>query len=182
VQRWPQVRAGLIALAIALGLVDGCPLPRPGHVPEWQQGFVEPIRRVQQAVLTPVAPIGDRLRVSQRWALYQAPTRDKYRLWIEALDGAGNWHILFRAGDPAHQEDADLIDYVRSRGAWDPVPELPMQYYLFADWMVRRVLARHPEYFVVRVKLERVQVTPVGIVPEGTFVETRSRGRNRVVP
>lgn len=169
----------MIAVAIVLGLVDGCPLPRPGKVPAWQQSFVEPLRRAQGAVLSPVAPVVDHLRIGQRWALYQAPARERYRLWIDGRDGAGQWHVLFRAGDPEHQEDAALIDYTRPRGAWDPVSFIPQQYPLFADWILARMLARHPELVIVRVQLERVQVTPDGLVPSGTFVEVHARNRQR---
>lgn len=181
-ERWPQVRAGLIALAIGLGLVDGCPLPRPGHVPDWQQGFVEPVREVQHAVLSPIAPLADQLRIGQRWALYQAPARERFRLWIEGREQGGPWRVLFRAGDSEHQEDADLIDYTRPRGAWDPVSFVPQQYPLFADWMLGRVLARHPELVLVRVQLERVTLGPDGMTATGTFVETHARNRNRGIP
>ncbi len=175
--RWPQVRAGLIALAIFFGLVDGCPLPNKPR--EWQRGYVEPLRRAQRVALTPVVLIGEHLRIGQRWALYQAPGVDRYRLWIEGRDGAGEWHLLFRAGDDGHQEDADLIDYTRPRGAWDPIASIPHQYPLFAGWIITRMLARHPELEVVRVQLERVKLTRDGVVPSGTFVETRARNRGR---
>src|SRR5215211_3208697 len=42
VKRWPEIRAGMVALAIFFGLVDGCPLPPPEHTPAWEQNFVEP--------------------------------------------------------------------------------------------------------------------------------------------
>ena len=50
-RRWPEVRAGLIALAIALGLVDGCPLPAPEHVLPWQAPIVDVVRPIQHAIL-----------------------------------------------------------------------------------------------------------------------------------
>jgi hypothetical protein len=180
--RWPPIRAGLIAFAIVLGLVDGCPLPSPGKGAPWQRAVAEPIRGAQQVALRPFAWIGERLRIGQRWALYQAPVADKHRLWIDGRDGRGQWHVLFRAGDHAHQEDADLIDYTRPRGAWDPVGVLPQQYPLFAEWVIARALARHPEFLVVRVQLERVRLTTDGVVPTGVFIETRARNRARNLP
>ena len=134
---------------------------------------------MQRLVLTPVAWIGERMQVSQRWALYQAPRTDRYRLWIEGRDGAGKWRVLFRAGDPAHQEDADLIDYTRPRGAWDPTTLMPAQYPMFTDWISGRMLARHPELDVITVKLERVDLTRDGVRATGTFVESRTRSRRR---
>jgi hypothetical protein len=187
VSRWAHARAALIAIAIALGLVEGCPLPPPDKTPAWERGFVEPIRTAQQVVLRPVAWIGRRLRISQQWALYQAPAVDKFRLWIDGRDAAGRWHLVYRASDPEHAEDEELIDYTRPRGVWDPVGGTPpMQYPLFARWMTQRVLDRHPEYVAARVQLERVTLTRDGLEPTGTFAfphillradADRSRGR-----
>ena len=169
--RWPEIRAGLIALVIFLGLVQGCPLPSPGKTPAWQRWFIEPIRSAQRVVLTPVAWIEPRLRVSQRWALYQAPKVDKHRLWIEGRDARGQWHLVFRAGDGAHAEDRELIDYTRPRGTWDPMGRLPQQYPAFASWITLRVLAQHPDYVAARVRLEKVRITDDGPVFTGEFVQ-----------
>lgn len=177
VNRWPDIRAGLIAIAIAFGLVEGCPLPPPEHTPAWQTGFVEPLRSVQRWALTPVAWVTPLLRVSQRWALYQAPISDRFRLWIEGLDRSGRWQLLFRAGDPAHAEDAELIDYTRPRGVWDPTTRPPGQYPLFASWMTQRVLERHPDFIAARVQLEQVELTREGLVPSGRFVFPHVRHR-----
>lgn len=175
---WPDVRAGLVALALAFGLIDGCPLPRPGHVPAWQRGFVEPIRCVQHVALTPVRWLGASLHIGQRWALYQAPSTARYRLVIEGLDHNGSWQLLFRAGDPAHDDDGALIDYTRPRGTWDPTVDVPGQYARFADWMTARALARHPELTGARVALERVRLTPRGIEPLGELVQAHVRYRS----
>jgi hypothetical protein len=177
VKRWPEVRAGLIALAIFFGLVEGCPLPPPEHTPAWERGFVEPIRAVQQAVLTPVAWIRPTLRVAQRWALYQAPSPNRYRLWIEGQDMYARWHLLFRAGDSEHQEDAALLDFYRMRGTWDPSDKPPGQYAAFAGWVTARVLERHPEYVGARVRLEKVLLTDEGVTPLGQFIGQHMRQR-----
>jgi len=177
VERWPQIRGGLIALAILFGLIDGCPLPRPGHVPRWQQDIVEPLRSAQYVALTPVRRVGDRLQIGQRWALYQAPSTARYRLRIEGHDTSHVWQPLFVAGDPAHQDDADLIDYTRPRGTWDPTAGVPGQYARFADWMTARVLARHPGLTAARVALERVRISDTGVAMLGELVEVHTRYR-----
>lgn len=166
---------------IFFGLVDGCPLPPPAHTPAWERGFVEPIREVQQVVLRPVRWIRYELRVGQRWALYQAPSRDRFRLWVEGQDAFGRWHLLFRAGDPSHTEYASLIDYSRPRGTWDPTTNVPGQYRAFARWLTLRVLDDHPEYVASRVQLERVQLTDDGLVASGQFSQpyVRTRGGPR---
>jgi hypothetical protein len=177
VTRWPEIRAGLLALVIFFGLVEGCPLPTPGKTPAWQKGYVEPIRSAQRVVLTPVRWITPTFRVSQRWALYQAPQLDKYRLWIERQDVQGRWHLLFRAGDDAHQEDAQLIDYSRPRGTWDPTSSVPNQYAAFARWMTLRVLDRYPEAVASRVRLEKVRITDDGPVFTGELIQPHTRMR-----
>lgn len=176
-KRWPQIRAGVLAVVICFGLVNGCPLPPPDKTPAWEQGFVEPIRSAQRVVLTPVAWIEPTLRISQHWALYQAPSRDRFRLWIEGQDVRGHWQIVFRASDPAHQEDGELIDYTRPRGVWDPTSKPPGQYPLFARWMTSRVLVQHPEYVAARVRLEKVRITDDGPVPTGESIGIHMRRR-----
>jgi hypothetical protein len=182
VTRWPEIRAGMIAIAILFGLVDGCPLPSKEKTPEWEKGFVEPIRHAQRVALTPVAWVRPRLRIAQRWALYQAPAVDKFRMWIEGQDATGAWHLLFRAGDPEHDEDGALIDYTRPRGAWDPASKPPGQYGLFASWMTNRVLDGHPGFIAARVQLEQVELSPAGVRPTGRFVYPHIRQRSGPFP
>jgi hypothetical protein len=168
----------VIALAIFFGLVDGCPLPPPDKTPEWEKPFVEPIRDVQRVVLTPVAWVRPRLRVAQRWALYQAPRVDRYRLWVEGQDRRGSWRILYRAADAAHTDGAAVIDSPRVRGAYDPTDEIPYQYPIFARWLTQRVLDRHPELVGARVRLERVRLTQDGFEPTNVFVQPHVRLRD----
>ena len=173
------MRAGTIAIAIAFGLVDGCPLPSPEKTPAWERGVVEPVRAAQLAVLAPVRWMRPVLRIHQRWALYQAPIENRFRLWIEGADGAGQWHVLFRASDPEHTELADAIDYSRPRGVWDPTSVPPAQYPRFADWATLQVLTRHPEYVAARVRFERVHLGPGGVEPTGEFVFEQQHERQR---
>ena len=174
--RWPEVRAGLILLAILFALVDGCALPE--QTPAARGGFVDSVRDVQHVVLTPVAWVRPRLRIAQRWALYQAPTGDAMRLWIEGQDMNGRWQLLFRSGDEAHQADAALIDTSRTRGAWNATSVPPYQYPIFARWMTARVLAQHPDFVASRVRFEKVRTGPSGMEPTGQFVfpHVRQRG------
>jgi hypothetical protein len=176
--RWPEIRAGLIALAIGVGLVDGCPLPPREFTPDWEQGFVERIRKAQHVVMTPFAWVEPTLRVSQRWALYQAPTVDRFRLWVEGQDTRGSWHLLFRASDAEHTDDAALIDSDRVRGAYDPTTKLPVQYAPFARYLTQRILDRHPELVAVRLRLEKVVLTTDGVTPTGQFIGQHVRLRN----
>lgn len=167
---WPDARAGLLALVIFFGLVDGCPLPRPEKTLEWQRGFVEPIRKVQRGVLAPVLWLRPTLRIHQRWSLYQAPSADRFRMSIEGADRTGSWHIVYRSADPEHTELADEIDYTRPRGVWDPTSVPPDQYRLFANWATLQVLTRHPEFVAARVRFERVRLGKDGFTGTGQYV------------
>ena len=177
-RRWPEIRAGLIAAAIFFGLVDGCPIPPPGETPAWERSFVEPIRSVQHVLEKPVAWLVPTLRISQRWALYQHPATNRFRMEIEGQTADGAWHLLYRAGDPEHAEDAAILDSARVWGAYDPTDKPPRQYTAFCHWVTDRVLARHAELVAVRVRQQQITIVPGGIAGGGKFVfgYIRSRG------
>jgi len=155
---WPQIRAGLIAVAIALGVIDGCP--------------ADVVRDSR-----PVAWIEQHLRVTEWWAIYQQPGGTHYRMWIEGEAHDGTWQLLYRAGDADHAEDAELLGSARVWGAYTPSGGAPPQYSLFCAWISARMLARHPELARVRVRLERVEIDHGEMIPSGTFEYPTVRGR-----
>ena len=158
----------MIAAAIGFGLIDGCPLPSPGHVPAWERGFVEPIRSVRDVAETPVFWIQRVFAVSQQWSLYQSPVARRYRMWIEGWH-AGTWQLVYRAGDPDNTEDAALIEHARVWGTWDPTDEPALEYRQFAGWITARVLTAHPDFDVVRVRMERIEIGHGEYTPSGEF-------------
>src|SRR5438045_684954 len=113
--RWPMARAALIALAIALGLVDGCPIPERKEVPAWAYGLADAADAARTAIRRPVAWIGEDLDISQRWALFRGASRRRFRIYVEGKAATGDWQLLYRAGDPEHAEYADLLAYRRVR-------------------------------------------------------------------
>jgi hypothetical protein len=167
----------LIAAAIFFGLVDGCPLPPEDATPEWERGIVDAVRKVQHVVERPVAWIGPSLRVSQWWALYQNPAGRRYRLWIEGQDPAGAWRILFRAADPDHDEDAEVLEPSRMWGAYDRIDGTAPNYGGFCHWITSRMLDRHPDLVTMRVRLEEVMIVRGGFEPTGRFVDNCVRPR-----
>lgn len=176
-RRWPEVRAGLIALAITLGLIDGCPLPPAQYVRPWQAPIVDVVRPVQQALLTPVRWIPRYLRFSQRWALFQVAGRDAHRLEIQGRVLGGPWQLLFRAGDPAHAAYAELLHPERVRGTWDPTDRPMSQYPAFARWLTLRVLDDHPELQTVRLRYEKIIIDDGTVRGTGTYVYPFGRER-----
>lgn len=176
-RRWPEVRAGLIAIAIGFGLVDGCPLPPKSETPGWERGLVESLRAVRDAVETPVAWIVPTLRVSQRWALYQAPGGPRFRIVIDGRTPDGAWQILYRAADAEHDEDAAVMESALVWGAYDPTDRPPDQYRDFCIWITARALARHPELAAVRVRQERIALGRGGFASSGDFAFEFVRGR-----
>jgi hypothetical protein len=173
--KWPEIRAGLVAAAIGLGLVDGCPVvDRP---PPWAEGITSVIAPIRRVVLWPVSWVRPTLRISQQWTLFQAAPVEANRMSIEGLDASGTWRVLFRAGDPEHDEDADLLFYRRVRDAWDPSDGPAEQYFAFASWVTARALARHADITAARVQFERVLLDGGDVVGTGQFVHAFTRSR-----
>jgi hypothetical protein len=179
VKRWPQVRAGLIALALAIGLVDGCPLPVPPYDSKLQKDIVEAVRPVQRVVLTPFRWITRVFHVTQRWALFQVARRETFRLEVFGRRG-DTWELLFRAGDGDHDRYGDLLLDARVRGSWYPAEERSArQFGPFSEWFLAKVLADHSEYAAARLQFERVVLEPAEGTVRGTgaFVMRMEKAR-----
>ena len=175
-KRWPHARAGLIALAIAIGLVDGCPLPPPAYVRPWQAPIVDVLRPIQREVLRPFRWVQRALLVTQRWALFQVADRDRYRLEVAGQRG-GAWELLFRAGDPDHDAYATLLLDERVRGAWNPTDHAALQFLEFAPWFLGHVLAEHPELVAARLQFERIVIEDGEARGTGAYVMPVERRR-----
>src|SRR5690606_25379175 len=117
---WPAARAALIALAIAFGLIDGCPIPERKHAPAWAHGVVERAREVRATLRRPGAWLAKDLDVWQRWALFRGAPRRRFRLHLEGRTATGAWQLLHRAGDAEHAAYEDLLAYRRVRGTYNP--------------------------------------------------------------
>ncbi|MBA3500380.1 MAG: hypothetical protein M4D80_41995 [Myxococcota bacterium] len=177
--RWRDARAGLIALAIVLALVEGCPIPPPHETLPWQQGYVSLIRPVQRAVMTPFAWIPRRLRFTQRFALFQAAEADRFRLEIRARTAGGEERVVFRAGPGEDGEYASVLTQRRVRGAWNPTDNPTSQYAPFTRWFADRVFRDHADVDVVTFRFARVHIEDGVPRDTGTsaFEVTRARGR-----
>ncbi|MBX3158471.1 MAG: hypothetical protein KF773_21055 [Deltaproteobacteria bacterium] len=175
--RWRDVRAGLIAVAIVLALVDGLPIPPLGEADPWQRPIVEAVQPLQRGFLRPFAWITRDLRFTQRWALFQSASPSRFRMAVDGRDHAGAWRALYRAGDPSASEDAELLEYRRIRGAWNPTVRTMGQYPAFVDWLAARLLATHPDLVAIRVRMERVALSGGTLTGTGTYLFELHRGR-----
>ena len=147
---WPAVRAGLIALAIAVGLVDGCPIPRVGpremehplervELETWArrlgrvgirttpealaEGVMvtgQRLARVQAWLLVPFEPFRRVTQLRQRWKLFPVANPALLRMNVEARGPDGDWELLFRPLDAEHRFLEGPLEYRRVRGSWDP--------------------------------------------------------------
>jgi hypothetical protein len=173
---WPAARAALIAVAIGLGLVDGCPLAREASAPG---GAVGGLARARAAVLEPLQPVAEALDIDQQWVLFRSVSRRRFRLSIEGWTADAGWTSLYLAGDDAHAWNQDLLAYRRVRGAYNPYGQrIRRAYNGFARWIGDQVLAAHPEMAAARVRLERVRILPRGgLEPTGVHEFTHVRRR-----
>jgi hypothetical protein len=121
---WPTVRALIIAVAIAIGLVDGAPIPTPRvmeRLPASMREASIALRDLQTALLAPWRPIKELFAVNQRWAVFSTTGGLRYRMWVEARTGpTGSWTLLYRAHDRDHTLFADTLGYRRVRNVYNP--------------------------------------------------------------
>jgi len=170
--RWAPIRAGLIALAIVVGLLDGLPIPAGGERPTMEKRLspgmvkvVDAIDKARNKLLVPFRPIGEATRVRQRWKLFAGASRKRYRMRIEARTSpAAEWQLVYRVLDDEHDFMAGPIEYRRTRGAWNPHSTHGPRggYSSFCTWVGRRVLDAFPAYSEVRVQHERIYIGPRG--------------------
>lgn len=184
---WREIRAALIALVIAVGLADGCPLPTPRDRPVMKQRLgpgavaaVDAIDRVRYKALTPFRPIGELTQLRQRWKLFSGASRNRYRMHIEARRDLtrDDWVLLYRPLDDEHDFLTDELEYRRVRGTWNPSTTYGPRggYGPFATWVADRVFAHDPTFVEVRVRMQKVRIGPHGgITPSGEFIHPQWR-------
>ena len=183
-----EARAALIALVLAVGLVDGLPLPSAerarGFAP-WLAGPADAANRAQAVLLGPFRLAFDWLRVNERWVLFAGASARRFRLEIAARKHSSEaWQLLYRADDERHRFLADLIEYRRVRGAFNPrTQEPPPGYEAFVAFIARRIFDERPELRDVRVRMERIRIDDRGgYAGTGTYAHERVKRREDVLP
>lgn len=181
---WPHVRAGLVALAILVGLIDGCPIPPAKSVrPEWADD-IKAWARTRRLVMTPFKPVGELFRLRQTWKLFPTAKLQQHRMWVEARKTGtkDDWELLYRPHDPDHALHADRIEYRRLRGVWNPGTKGTRSGYgPFVEWLAGEIFQARSDVDRVRVRQEKITIDPGegGFVPSGTFELEKTQGRAR---
>ncbi len=187
-----HVRGALVAVAILVNLLEGCPLPRasranlatPVNQAELQRwsallGDVgvertpeeladqvldasESTARVHGQLLAPFAWYFHLTATTQRWSLFPIADTHPVRISIEALCGA-DWEVLYRPFDESARFEADRLEYRRVRGAWNPSIRGPRAAYpTFVDWLASRIARARPDCTEMRVHYEEMSLPPPG--------------------
>jgi len=174
-----QVRAGLIALAIGLGLVDGCPLPPPQYVRPWQAPIVDVVRPIQHAILAPFRWITKHVRFSQRWALFQVAERDAHRLEIDGRVHGGPWLAAVsrrRSSPRGLRRPPRARAGARCVGS-DRSADVPVS--RARRWLTQRILDDHPELQAVRLRFEKIVIDEGTVRGTGIYVYPFGRERGQ---
>jgi hypothetical protein len=181
-------RAALIALVLAVGLVDGLPIPAPERAERIAPGLGRlalGASEVRELALTPFRPLFGALHVTERWVLFAGASRERFRLEMAARRAPDSgWKLLYRADDERHRFLGELIEYRRVRGVYNPrTQEAPEGYPAFASFIARRVFVARPEFREVRVRMERIRIADEGGY-RGTkeYAHELVRRRDEVLP
>jgi hypothetical protein len=178
-RRWPSIRAGLIGLAILVGLVDGCPLPPEKDVTSTQRPFVDVLRPAQQTILSPLKWVTRGVRFTQRWALMQAAARERFRFTVEGRALDGTWNVIYRANDPDHTAFADILETHHIWGVLNPTDRMMGQYNAFVKWFTAHALAARADLTAVRTKQEKIVIEDGDFRGTGEFTSVMTRERPR---
>lgn len=157
---WPATRSFLIALVLAVGLIDGCPLPSVKRAPGPLKATVKTLRNWRQDAMRPTRQLRDGFRLHQTWKLFPTASIKQQRMWIEGRRAPGDWEVLYRPTDDEHAFRADAIEYRRVRGAWNPGRSPRRGYTPFTRWISREAFAARPDIDEVRVRVEDIRVKP----------------------
>jgi hypothetical protein len=157
------------------------------------QSFPDGVRVVRElfdsargVILAPFDFIPRLFQFSEQWKLFSSANDARFWMSIEAREGNGDtWRLLYRPHDPEHTFMGEVLEYRRVRGNWNPSRRgANSGYDGFVTWVARRVFAEYPRFRVVRVRMEEIQLLPLGkgFAPTGRFLHTRTRDRREVAP
>lgn len=128
---------------------------------------------VREAVLAPFAPLFHLTATGQQWTLFITVGRECFRLHIDAAGADGQFHPVYRALGLDRENLSPLLEYRRLRGIYDPKRNRPPSdaYAGLANFVARRLFARHPDWHAVRVREERLYIGEPGSQPHSLGLE-----------
>lgn len=208
--RWPTIRAVLIVVVVTMNLAQGFPVPniqrRHLEAPIGQReltrwtarlqgmGFdidhdelaeraldvSESMSRAHGSLMDPVWPYFHWTQVTQRWSLFPVADPDPWWMHIEGRAEGGEWTLLYRPLDPDATDHAELLEYRRVRGHWNPGTNGPRaDHARFVDWLAKRLFADRPDLDEIRVQYQQFHVHLPGQTPDPNvswhFPEVRRR-------
>jgi len=163
-----RLRAATLSLLLTLGFIAGWPRVSPRileKLPADLSKALEQLPELQQRLLAPFAPMANALGIyGENWALFSTTGGTRNRICIEGRsEGSSEFRLLYRIHDPEHRYLAATLEYRRFRNIWNPHRSyLSSGYYPFAQWVVRRALADHPELEEARVYMEEGEILAKG--------------------
>lgn len=187
--KWAQARAVLIALAIAINFVQGCPVPNiqrrhlerpigqrelvrwtgvlksvgyettPEELAEDAIAWSENAAATHRAVMEPVWPWFHHTATQQRWSLFPVADPEPWWMHIEGRTDSG-WELLYRPLDAEHDVLASTLEYRRVRAVWNPGTAGPRHDHpRFVDWVAKQMFAERPDLLEIRVRFQRYRVS-----------------------
>jgi hypothetical protein len=112
----------------------------------------------RNATLRPLESVSDLASIRQQWGLFMVSQLIAFRIQVDVRKTDGPWQLIFRKNAEDKLGLAPWLSYRRLRGIYNPrVTQGPhAQYAGFVTWLGRTVLAEHPEYGALRVRMERL--------------------------
>lgn len=181
---WADLRAALLLFVVAVSAIQGCPVPRvqphqldrpigQRELARWSRMLGVPPDELREEVLgvsasasgvvdrigAPFVPFFVLSHTTQRWSLFPIADPDPWWMHVEGRPRDGAWQLLYRPNDPQHPFLAEVLEYRRLRGAWNPGTSGPREPYpRFVDWVAQEIFARRADLHEVRVRVQRYHV------------------------
>lgn len=135
------------------------------------------------ALVAPFWPWFHHTNTRQRWSLFPVADADPYWMHVETMRAGGRFELAYRPNDPEASLLADLLEYRRVRGTWNPGREARPDYPRFVEFLAKRVFEAQPDTVAIRVRFLRYHVRLPGSPPDDEtswhFEEVRRREASR---
>jgi len=144
---------------------------RPAERDAIKHGLIDGTRRavaLRGTLLAPFEPVLQGLASRQQWRLFLMSGGDYFRMHVEVQTTAGrDYHPVYLAGGFDRTGLEQALRYRRVRGIYNPsLRRGPSgEYDGFVRWLARELWTVHPEYRLVRVRMEHLVLQTPGSDP-----------------